>query len=317
MYASPGKTEIDHPLVSLTSFTISTPSGNLTITPNDAAYPAILDSGAAQTILPDAIVKAIYAQTGATYFAPYNVAAVPCSVRNVLGTFDFGLGGPNGPIIRVPIGDLVYPAVLQNQPINIPNSNQTACVFGITPASARGLGEGADSILGDTFIRSAYVVYDFANKRVGIAQTRYNSTESDIVGFESPGAPIPAATTVQDERKFTVTEVKPVVQFTQDAPVFNGPVGSAFAAAYTGDLAFVTAKPTTTPNTPGGNSTIPVANPTPPSGSLTPSVAKPILPAATSSISAAGVSPKPFAWDQLTVLGLTISMFAAGGMFIL
>ena len=299
MYPSPGKTEIDHPLVSFTSFTINTPSGNLTVTPNDYAYPAVLDSGATQTILPDTIVNAIYAQTGATYFAPFNVAAVPCSARSIAGTFDFGFGGPNGPIIKVPIGDLIYPGIFAGQPINLPNTTQQACIFGITPASTRGIPEGSPVVMGDTFLRSAYVVYDYANKRVGLAQTHYNSTENEIVEFASQGAEIPRATSVSDERKFTVTAVKPLVQYTQSPPNFSGPVGSAFAAAFTGELAYVTAKKTSSA-TPAPTTT--------PSGSIA-------KPSTTNTRSAAGVGPKPFAWDQLTVMGLTVSLFAAGGLF--
>jgi len=299
MYPTPGMTEIDHPTVSFTSFTISTPSGNLTVTPNDYAYPAVLDSGATQTFLPDAIVNAIYAQTGATYFAPFSVAAVPCSARSISGTFDFGFAGPNGPIIKVPIGDLIYPGIFGGQPMNLPNTTQQACVFGISPASARGLPEGASVVMGDTLLRSAYVVYDLANKRVGLAQTRYNSTESEIVQFASQGAEIPRATSVKDERRFTVTEMKPLAQYTQPPPNFSGPVGSAFAAAFTGELAYVTAKKTT------GTTPAPT---TPPTGTNA-------KPSATTSRSAAGAGPKPIAWDQLTVLGLTVSLFAAGGLF--
>lgn len=47
--------------------------------------------------------------------------------------------------------------------------------------------------LGETFLRNAYVVYDFENRQVGMAQSKF-STESDIVPFASRGAKIPLGT---------------------------------------------------------------------------------------------------------------------------
>lgn len=48
------------------------------------------------------------------------------------------------------------------------------CQFGIEPA-------GEDPILlGDTFLRSAYVVYDLANNQISIAQTDFNATTSNV-----------------------------------------------------------------------------------------------------------------------------------------
>lgn len=50
------------------------------------------------------------------------------------------------------------------------NNGQSVCQFGIEPA-------GDDPILfGDTFLRSAYVVYDLANNQISLAQTNFNAT---------------------------------------------------------------------------------------------------------------------------------------------
>ena len=58
--------------------------------------------------------------------------------------------------------------------------------------------------------------------------------------FESQGAQIPRATTVEEERKVTVTAYRTATSFAQKTPDFTGVVGSAFAAAYTGELAIQT-----------------------------------------------------------------------------
>ncbi|KAK8033491.1 hypothetical protein PG991_002889 [Apiospora marii] len=45
--------------------------------------------------------------------------------------------------------------------------------------------------LGETFLRHAYVVYDFENRQVGLARSAFSVAESDIVPFASRGAKIP------------------------------------------------------------------------------------------------------------------------------
>ena len=62
------------------------------------------------------------------------------------------------------------------------------CQFGIQRSYA------SPWTLGDTFLRSAYVVYDLENNEIGLAATDFNSTEEKIVAFESQGAKIPSAT---------------------------------------------------------------------------------------------------------------------------
>lgn len=47
-------------------------------------------------------------------------------------------------------------------------------MFGILPSSSI-------YILGDTFLRSAYVVYDLARNEISLAQTVFNSTENNII----------------------------------------------------------------------------------------------------------------------------------------
>jgi hypothetical protein len=51
-------------------------------------------------------------------------------------------------------------------------------------------------LLGDFFLRSAYVVYDLTNNRIGIAQSNLNSTTSNIVEVPAGAASIPQSTGV-------------------------------------------------------------------------------------------------------------------------
>jgi hypothetical protein len=48
---------------------------------------------------------------------------------------------------------------------------------------------GSTSVLGDTFLRSAYVVYDLQNNQISIAQTDFNATSSNVVEITAGGVP--------------------------------------------------------------------------------------------------------------------------------
>ena len=82
-------------------------------------------------------------------------------------------------------------------------------------------------LLGDTFLRSAYVVYDLANNQIGIAPTDFNSTDSNIVPFPSMSAPIPDATTAPGQSAATA---KPSVT----TPAFSAQAGFTNSAATPG-----------------------------------------------------------------------------------
>jgi len=47
--------------------------------------------------------------------------------------------------------------------------------------------DGEEILFGDAFLRSAYVVYDLEDKRVGLAPTKFGSTASNIVEIVKDG----------------------------------------------------------------------------------------------------------------------------------
>lgn len=106
---------------------------------------ALLDTGHSLTILPDELADVVYDALG-TYWNPsMNEATVSCSSRNIEGSFDFGFGGPRGPIIRVPYRELIV-------------QSGNTCEVGVKPESL--VPSHLPLILGDSFMRSAYVVHD-------------------------------------------------------------------------------------------------------------------------------------------------------------
>ena len=73
-------------------------------------------------------------------------------------------------------------------------------MFGIAPS------QGTTSVLGDTFLRSAYVVYDLANNEISLAQTNFNSTSSHVVEIGSGAGSVPDATSVTSVIEASVSQ---------------------------------------------------------------------------------------------------------------
>ncbi|KAL2349635.1 aspartic proteinase precursor [Cryomyces antarcticus] len=123
--------------------------------------------------LPDSVANAILKQLGATYDQSQGAAFVDCSLARNTSTVDFTFSSPT---ISVAMNELVIVAgVSRGQPI---------CILGIAPAGS------STPVLGDTFLRSAYVVYDLHNNQISLAQTNFNSTTDNILEISnSTGVP--------------------------------------------------------------------------------------------------------------------------------
>lgn len=113
------------------------------------------------------------------------------------------------------------------------NDGNDLCLVGFEAAAGRPI------LLGDTFLRSAYVVYDLDNKQVSIAQTIFNSGSANVQEIKagSKGVPNVASTadssgasqTASDARSFAVT-----AQATKTAsPTSIGENGKPPLAAFT------------------------------------------------------------------------------------
>jgi hypothetical protein len=283
MYPSADTNAIDRFTVAFTSFSITSPSGSDTLTPPGFAQAVILDSGTTMTFFPDDLAQAVYNEVGAIYDADIKSALCSCGIANSQGTLNFQFAGAYGPVIKVPISEMVYPLFANDGSQANFTNGQPACIFGIEPASSLG-GVGA-LLFGDTVLRSAYVVYDLVNYRIGMAQTKFNSTDSNVVAFASSGAAIPSATTVTNE--FAVT---------QTAGKGNVGAGTAVATAVGGTFgAAVTSAMFTGNAGPGFQSATAVAKK-----------------------NAAGPAQGAVVWEQFFVLvGLTMGLMGIGGIMIL
>jgi len=178
--------------VALTSVHMTDASGMHKVSlDNFTAVAADLDSGTWDIELPTDIANAIIVGMGAVYTDAEGYV-VPCTYGdNANATFIFGFGGPGGPNISVPIKEVLIDADFKFK------DGREACILGISPVDTS---LGGIVLFGDTFLRSAYVVYDLENLEIALAQAKYGVQSSNVVNIPSgtglPGVKSTATATV-------------------------------------------------------------------------------------------------------------------------
>jgi hypothetical protein len=152
----------------------------------DLALGVVLDSGSTLTYLPASLTETIYQLVGAEYMEGQTTAYVPCDLANEGGNFTFKFNDPAE--ITVPISELILDFTdITGHQMSF-SSGQAACSFGIAPSTSQ------VSILGDTFLRSAYVVFDLANNEISLAQSNFDATGSHILEIGTGKNAVPSAT---------------------------------------------------------------------------------------------------------------------------
>lgn len=141
--------------------------------------PALLDSGTTLTYLPQEAFSYVVRAMGATY-DPQNGYVCPCK-NGASGHLDYNFSGAN---ISVPLYQLTYPIQLQSSSGRVVNAQfrngDDACLL-LMQASEDHV------ILGDSFLRAAYVVYNLDSYEVSMGQTKYGVTDTNIVEIDSNG----------------------------------------------------------------------------------------------------------------------------------
>lgn len=171
-------------VIALTGVTLSNSSGTTNYKTSALPAAVLLDSGSSLTYLPDVIVEDLFNDLQVSYDPSSGVGYLPCSYSsqdvNVSYTF-------SSPTINVPLNELL----LDVGDYYFTNG-QRACAFGIVGAGS------SMTVLGDTFLRSAYVVYDLANNEISLANTRFNSTSNNVLEITTGTDSVPSATAVSN-----------------------------------------------------------------------------------------------------------------------
>jgi hypothetical protein len=136
--------------VDLSSLSLTDQSGTTTYTADGFSETVLLDSGTSVSKIPSDVFASLIqyfnlqAQSESDGSTEY---FVDCNIATSEGYIDFGFSGVT---IQVPFSELAL------------SVGSGSCLFGLQPG---------DGILGDTFLRSAYVLYDLGNQQISLAQT--------------------------------------------------------------------------------------------------------------------------------------------------
>lgn len=158
-----------------------------TTTISDQDIPVVLDTGTSITYLPANVASPMFSALDAYDDSDNSgLIFVDCNylTTDPAFTFAFQFGSSDGPTINVGINQFILneaqALIAQGlvPPPDLPFPADQACLFGIAPTNDI-------YILGDTFLRAAYVVYDLENHEIALAQTNFNSTETHIVEIVS------------------------------------------------------------------------------------------------------------------------------------
>ena len=181
----------------------------------------ILDSGSSLIYLPDDITTDIYNALQVQYSQKEEAPFASCGLANSDISLEFTFTTVT---ISVPISELIINpnsdstedgstsnpgnggAGTDGVPIGAESSSPSGsssnslCIFGIAPA------DGSTAVLGDTFLRSAYVVYDLTNNEISLAQTDFNSSTSHVSEIGTGIASVPDATPIASPVQAAVTQ---------------------------------------------------------------------------------------------------------------
>jgi hypothetical protein len=223
-----GVTNYTEFLVALTAISVTDDSGTRLLTDSTFAHPALLDSGAVSQYLPAGVADEIFKGFGVIQ------GTLPCEYRNSNASLTYTFGGDGGPRINVPLS-----AMIVDDGYAILPDGRPECQILVTSENGNGV------ILGDSFLRSAYVVYDLKNNEIAIAQAVLNATSTSNILTIPSGTGLPgvsstatlilshngAATTAPPAGATTAV----ATGTTLPSPTFNlGSVATAFASSTSG-----------------------------------------------------------------------------------
>ena len=214
--------------IAWTSFALTNANSTTLLSPKDFPINAGLDSGTSNILLPADVLQEVY-----NYFDAVpdktNGQIVSCGIAGQQGSLDFGFGDVT--YIAVPFAEVLQAATDSNgNQIKMPDGSP-ACTLGMSPST-----DNIQFILGDSFLRSAYVVYDLDENQIGIAQTIFKSNNTNIQEIGSPKNGTPIATQASTASPETITASR--TPTSASSFTFN---------SYSGDFGVVTGVTTSLP----------------------------------------------------------------------
>lgn len=155
--------------VALDSISFETSSTNLTAVNGTIA--ALLDSGTTYTYLPTGAFDNFMEALGAEYSSSTGYYVVSCDYDSdsIFVVFNF-----SGLDIKVPLSDLI-------------EKYNNQCLLTVIEQSSSSTDGVEYAVLGDNFLRNAYVVYDLEDYEISMAQASYSSDlDVDVISSSVP-----------------------------------------------------------------------------------------------------------------------------------
>ncbi|KAI5968838.1 SAP8 [Candida theae] len=152
---------VEEPLTDSQYLAINLQSLNYNGDAESGGFSAVLDSGTTITFLPDALVSDLANKVGAQLEQvglDNELYFIDCNSNQGTASFTFD----NGAQISVPLSEFI----LQN--------SDGSCIWGLQSADSHNV----PPILGDNFLRHAYVVYNLDKETISLAQVKYTSASS-------------------------------------------------------------------------------------------------------------------------------------------
>lgn len=137
--------------------------------------PALLDSGTSLTYLPSDVVEVIGESLNGTYSDQVGFYVVACNIGGSKGGLVYNFSGAK---ITVTLEQLMLALIEQDGSPATFSDGTPACALGIAPATG-------SIILGDTFLRNAYVVYDLDDYEISLANANLDASDSKIEAIQS------------------------------------------------------------------------------------------------------------------------------------
>ncbi len=145
-----GSEDINRYWIQMTSVALDTSGTSKTYTGGN--IPVVLDSGSSLSYLPTSIVSSMASDFQGKLDRQSGLYIVSCSQITKSGSIDFAFGSVT---IKVPFSEFIWQADAQTCVL---------CASPVDPSS------GVTALLGDTFLRSAYVVFDQTAGAISMAQ---------------------------------------------------------------------------------------------------------------------------------------------------
>lgn len=134
-------------------------------------FAAVLDSGTTLTYLPQPIMDSLASLLKAKFSTAYNLYELSCEYLTSSAYVVYNFSGAQ---IGVPLSELVIPA------------GNSQCLLGVLPVS-NDVRDVPEAILGDNFLRHAYIVYNLDDYEISLAQVQYSSNSNiDIISSSVP-----------------------------------------------------------------------------------------------------------------------------------